>query len=190
MKNALQLKISLAGIKPLIWRRVVVNNDLSLEDMSSVILTIMPWHGGHLHQFTQKEKYYMSPYPEAEYEDDLESMKEYLQTTIGDLLKAEGDFLKFEYDFGDSWMHNISVEKVLPPLEGRRASYVKGKNMAPPDDCGGVYGYAHLKEVMADPNHPEYPETAEWLMMDEDEIFDPTYIGCDSEDIDDMLSEI
>lgn len=183
MKNSLQLKISLAKIKPLIWRRVRINADLSLEEMSEVINTVMPWHGGHLHQFIIKDKCLVMPFPDSE----DESIEEYKDTKIGDLLSKESDFIKYEYDFGDNWIHNISVEKVLPEMKERRAEFIKGKNMAPPEDCGGVEGYERLKEIMSDSNHPEYQQMAEWLGMDEDEEFDPSYIGCDDEDIDDLL---
>ncbi len=187
MKNSVQLKISLAGIKPLIWRRVVINRDLPLAALSSVIQTVMPWSGNHLHQFIVKGSRFVCPYPECEDSEDIGSIEKYESTRVGDLLSEVDDFIKYEYDFGDSWMHNISVEKVLPAIEDRGARYVRGKNMAPPEDCGGTAGYERLKLIMSDYNHPEYGQMANWLGMDAYDEFDPTYIGCDDEDIDEEL---
>ncbi|MFI3321599.1 MAG: plasmid pRiA4b ORF-3 family protein [Rikenellaceae bacterium] len=191
MKYSLQLKISLAGIKPLVWRRVVVNSDISLADFNTVIQSVMPWFGGHLHQFIKDGVCYVAPCEGfIDEQEDSESFELYNNTKVGDLLQKEEDFVKYEYDFGDSWIHNISVEKVLAPLEERKAHYIKGKNMAPPEDCGGAAAYMELKAILSDSSHPQYAEKCEWLGMEEDEIFDPTYIGCDDDDIDDALFEI
>ncbi|HEX6827894.1 MAG TPA: plasmid pRiA4b ORF-3 family protein, partial [Burkholderiales bacterium] len=68
------------------------------------------------------------------------------------------------YDFGDDWFHAIKVEKVLEPEAG--AVYprcVEGGRACPPEDCGGVWGYANMLEALADPKHEEHEEYLEWL---------------------------
>ncbi len=37
-----------------------------------------------------------------------------------------------------------------------------GQNACPPDDSGGVWGYAHMLEVLADPNHEEHDDIMAW----------------------------
>jgi len=82
--------------------------------------------------------------------------------------------LVYEYDFGDGWTHDNLVEKVLPPDPG--VAYprcIAGARACPPEDCGGVWGYADLLDALADPNHELHEEKKEWLGEDFDpEAFD------------------
>ncbi len=187
-RYALQLKISLNGIKPLIWRRVVVNADIGLFELNDIIQTVMQWDNSHLHRFYDKNQVYMMPEETNEmlFPDEVEAYEEAL---LEDVLTKEGQKLKYEYDFGDSWIHDIVVEKILPPIDGHRdAIYIKGKNATPPEDCGGNFGYEHLLEVMRNPKHPEYEDMTEWLGLEEGESYDPTDIGCSVEEINDILA--
>lgn len=170
----LQLKISLNGIKPLIWRRVVVDPSLSLEDMNEVIQVVMPWMGHHMHGFSNKQIDVTVPCEDDIFNDDTD---EYNDLTIGDFFSKEGDKCKYEYDFGDNWEHTILLEKVVEPLEETRAKLITGRNMAPPDDCGGIWGYEHLKEVLQNPEDPEHQDMRDWLNMKDNEEFDPKYFA-------------
>jgi hypothetical protein len=70
----------------------------------------------------------------------------------------------YEYDFGDSWEHVILVEKILSPEPG--ATYpecVKGRRARPPEDVGGIWGYADFLEAIRDPTHPEHESYVEWI---------------------------
>jgi hypothetical protein len=69
----------------------------------------------------------------------------------------------YGYDFGDGWIHDIVVEKLLPPVLGRRRypAVTGGGRACPPEDCGSVSGYYHLLEVLSNPAHPEYEELVE-----------------------------
>lgn len=189
-RYALQLKISLIGVKPLIWRRVVVNSDISLGDLHDVIQTVMLWSDTHLHKFYDKHQTYMMPFDGCEYEDQQEQIEAYEEALVEDILTEKGQHLKYEYDFGDSWIHDILVEEILPPIEGYRdAIFIKGKNATPPEDCGGIWGYERLRKIMANPKDPEYDDMAEWLGLFDEETFDPTDMGSTVDEFNDMLSE-
>ena len=72
--------------------------------------------------------------------------------------------MRYLYDFGDSWEHDIVVEKVGPPEPD--TSYplcLAGKRACPPEDSGGVWGYADLLEALADPASPEHDDMLDWL---------------------------
>jgi Plasmid pRiA4b ORF-3-like protein len=82
---------------------------------------------------------------------------------------------KYLYDFGDSWQHEIEVEKILPPEPGVHYPIcLAGERAGPPEDIGGVWGYANMLEVLADPNHPDREEMLDWpggieiFLVDED----------------------
>jgi Plasmid pRiA4b ORF-3-like protein len=87
-------------------------------------------------------------------------------------------FFKSFYDFGDGWAHRITLEKILPIVPKQAYPLlIKGKGACPPEDCGGVWGFQNLKEVMANPDHEEHEEMLEWL---DDEVFDPNYFDLET----------
>jgi hypothetical protein len=95
-------------------------------------------------------------------------------TTNGKGTPQTKDKIRYTYDFGDDWVHDIMVEKVLD--RDPSAAYPRctgGKRAAPPDDCGGIWGYAELLEVLADPAHPEHEEQLQWLGLADASQFTP-----------------
>ena len=105
--SCLQLKIELAWIKPVIWRRIVVPEAINLHKLHQVIQVVMGWRDCHLHEFIIDGKRYGSPDP---YSDDTFPEE---QTRLGSALENRKSF-KYIYDFGDSWEHRIKLEKTLP----------------------------------------------------------------------------
>ncbi len=72
--------------------------------------------------------------------------------------------MNYVYDFGDYWEHRIKVEKTLAPdPEMELPLCVDGAGATPPEDCGGVPGYAEFVQAMADPDHAEHDNMAEWI---------------------------
>jgi len=157
-----QLKITLRYSKPPIWRRVVVRADMPLDRLHYVIQIAMGWTNSHLHQFVLGRTYYGVP--------DLESDSFGPETldekrhTVADLAPAPKKKFLYEYDFGDSWQHEVLVEKVLAPdATLKHPVCLAGANACPPEDCGGIPGYYDLLEAMADPQHERHEEMKEWL---------------------------
>jgi hypothetical protein len=75
-----------------------------------------------------------------------------------------GTVAKYEYDFGDGWEHEVTLEAIVPRQKGMRyPRCLAGERACPPEDCGGVGGYENLFTVMGDPSHEEYASTLEWL---------------------------
>lgn len=156
-----QIKVTLKGFRPPIWRRLQVPSDIRLSDLHDVIQVAMGWTNSHLHQFYDGESYYGVPTGDAF--DDLEMQNE-ARYHLNQLAPEPKDKLVYEYDFGDSWTHEILVEKVLPVDPA--ATYpvcLTGRRACPPEDCGGVWGYAELLEALADPEHPEHEEMTDWV---------------------------
>ena len=168
-----QLKITLRGVaKPPVWRRIAVPATLPLDLLHEVIQQAMGWEDGHLHMFSTPRRDYGSPDPELGHADER-------GVTVAGVLARTGATMLYTYDFGDGWEHDIVLEKVLPhdPVVG--VSCLAGKGACPPEDCGGAWGYASLKEALADPTHEEYEDLLDWLGLDSATDFDPARFSLD-----------
>ena len=88
---------------------------------------------------------------------------------VKEYLIIKGDKMLYTYDFGDSWEHVITVEKVEPILKSEKYPIcIKGKGNCPPEDCGGLWGYYELLNTIKDKKHPEHEEMIEWIGEDYD----------------------
>lgn len=153
-----QLKITLQRIEPPIWRRLLVPGFVSLEYLHQMIQAVMPWLDYHLHHFQVGKTFYAVPHPDAyvEYVDSSD-------TELSSVLVSEGDKLVYEYDFGDSWTHEISLERIVKPDPGILYPIcVAGERACPPEDCGGPTGYGLMLEALADPMHEEHESYKVW----------------------------
>lgn len=165
-----QLKITLMGSDPAIWRRVVVPANLKLNRFHDVIQRIMPWTDSHLHHFivgnvrkrgSELTYYGMVNLDFADPDDQTLNEKKF---TLADLASAEKTKIIYEYDFGDGWEHEILVEKILPPdANFTKIVCLAGENACPPDDCGGIGGYYNLLDVLAHPEAPDHEDLKEWI---------------------------
>ena len=148
------LRIKLNNAPLPIWREFKVPSNVTLEFLSFIINELMGWEGIHLHEFKQKDTLYKNT---ACLKQDADmgfffSRVEKRDTndyTIADLLKEKGDRIKYEYDFGDSWEHDLWLKgtREYSPEEPRGIVVVKGTGACPPEDCGGVWGYGELLEL-------------------------------------------
>ncbi len=167
-----QMKVTLRGSRPPIWRRLEISADTSLEELHSIVQTAFGWTNSHLHQFMINHQYYSLP--EFELDEYSTKVGDESRVRLDELsLKPKSKFI-YEYDFGDSWEHEIVLEKVLDKAEA--VSYPRcsgGKRAGPPEDCGGVWGYERLQHVIKDPQDPEHEQMKEWLEGE----FDPEYFN-------------
>jgi hypothetical protein len=157
-----QLKITLKWSKPAIWRRVVVRSDMKLNRLHTVIQVVMPWTNSHLHQFIVGQTYYGLPDPN--FEDFGSELLNEKSHTVADIAPGPKKKFIYEYDFGDGWLHEVVVEKSLPPdASFKHPVCLAGANACPPDDCGGMGGYYRLLEVLANRKHPEHKDLKAWI---------------------------
>ncbi len=154
-----QLKVTLKRIKPPIWRRIEVKGDISLYRLHRILQIVMGWGEYHLYEFAVGGRNFGEPDPEMGLE--IESSRRMKLTEIVPVPRRR---LNYTYDFGDNWEHEVLVEKIVPAEAGvRYPRCTGGKRACPPEDCGGVWGYEHLLEVLADPQDPEHDEMLEWV---------------------------
>lgn len=154
-----QLKVSLKGAKPPIWRRVLVGDDVTLRRLHNILQAACGWTNSHLHEFIVGGARYGRTDPD--WPDDMRSD---MRKRLSGLGLAEGDKLEYIYDFGDWWEHTILVEAIRPREGGEVLPVcMAGRRAFPPEDCGGTWGYQELLAVLADPSDPEHEHMKEWV---------------------------
>ena len=160
-----QLKVVLLDSKQPVWRQLQVPGDASLDWLHAVLQVAIGWTNSHLHQFRVGEDCYSDTrHYFAEFEDDPEILEE-RKFTLQQIAPREQDIFGYQYDFGDSWEHEITVDKILPTdaAAARTALCLNGARACPPEDCGGVWGYENLLKILKNRKHPEHQSMNEWL---------------------------
>ena len=167
-----QFKITLLEVMPPIWRRIQVRN-CTLDKLHERIQTAMGWTNSHLYQFVINGERYGDPQLIDEPSDDYYCVDS-TATQIGDVLPKSGERFPFryEYDFGDSWHHEIVFEGRLQSTKGTRYPVcIEGERACPPEDVGGVGGYAEYLQVLADVNDGRHEEMLRWRGKFDSEAF-------------------
>jgi hypothetical protein len=165
-KEIIQMKISLDGIRPQIWRRFIVESLISLENLHEIIQIVMGWENCHLYSFS------------------IGGEEVSKKMTFKALGLREKDMIGYLYDFGDNWEHTIVVEKIASSdkkIETPRC--ITGSCNCPPEDCGSVPGYVDIVEAMKKPKTRKAREYIEWL----GDIYYPAQF--DIKEINDNLKE-
>ena len=166
--HAMQFKVTLMGIKPPIWRRLQIPCTNSFWDLHVAIQDSMGWLDCHLHQFTMPDPLTLDSVTFG-IPDDYGIAGDPVvipgwEVPIAAFFTLLNRKARYDYDFGDSWKHSVVLEKIFPLEKGREFPVcVGGRRACPPEDCGGVWGYQRLLEVLLDPNHEEYSETSQWV---------------------------
>jgi len=160
-----EFKIILLGTKPPSWRRLQVPGDANLGWLHAVIQVAMGWTNSHLHHFLTSDARYADPRHTEDAGFGGEPDRDESKAKLEQIAPHERVQFGYEYDFGDSWEHEITVEKILPDAAtaGTIALCLEGARACPPEDCGGIWGYAELLKTLKNPKHPEHKTMKEWL---------------------------
>lgn len=166
-----------------VWRTVEVPSDILLPELHQVIQTAMGWWNEHLHQFMKGKVYYMS---KDSVKENMNfgmcnvDMLAYEKIHLSELLVKKGEQLKYEYDFGDSWFHTITLleHRSYTEDESHQPKLIAGENACPPEDCGGIFGYQGVVEATKHKRSERYKELKDWLGEDFDPyLFDKNKTG-------------
>lgn len=161
-RTVYQLKVTLLDIDPPIWRRLLAPSNAPLAKLHKIIQRAMGWEDSHLHQFMVGKQIYGTADPDA-WGGGPKILSERSHTLEQVASRARMKLI-YEYDFGDSWRHEILVEKVVPVDPGARYPVcLEGARACPPEDCGGPPGYEDLLLALSDPSHPEHADIIDWL---------------------------
>lgn len=160
-----ELKVALKEIRPQIWRVIQVPSDTNLRRMHKILQTAMGWQNYHLYIFTMDGNRYSEPNSDWDVMDSR-------MLTLNKIFEGGKTSFQYEYDMGDSWMHEITLKKKIES-DNTKLACIGGAQACPPEDCGGVPGYYQLLEAIADPKNEEHEAMIEWVGKDYDpEAFD------------------
>ncbi len=166
-----EMKVSIKGAKPAIWRRFRVPGNITFYKLHRVLQEVMGWSNYHLYEFRIGELLLGEPDPE--FSREIRSAR---RVKLGEILIRETAKFTYIYDFGDGWEHEVAVEGILSSNEElRHPVCVGGERACPPEDCGGTGGYSDLLRIICNPAHKKYEEMMEWL----DSEFDPECFDVD-----------
>jgi hypothetical protein len=154
-----QLRIELKHSKPLIWRRVLVPENVTLAKLHGILQWTMGWTGGHRHEYTIGPCRYATP--EEDWPDD-EPLIDERRVRLNKLVEHGNRRLIYIYDLGDYWEHIVKVEDIVVP-QGAPVRCLGGENACPPQDVGGAPGYAEFLEAIDDPAHEDHIRLLHWV---------------------------
>ena len=189
-----QFKIKIEGLsKPPVWRKVEVPASFTFLQFHNVIQTIFGWENAHLWNFEPRRKANCR-FPEFSIEepDEYRVCWDYTERMVASETTLDRIFpvfkeLVYTYDYGDDWTHSITLEGIVDDTRPC-AICTRGKGATPPEDCGGIWGYADLKNAFEEHDDERLESYREWLGLDKDEVWDP-YSFCPKE-LEDINTEL
>ena len=156
-----QLRIELNEVQPIVWRRLLVPENVTLVKLNSILYQTMGWHGGHLHEYVVGRMHYGIP------DDDwpaAEPMVDERRVRLNTLVEAGARRFTYLYDFGDNWDHTVKIEDLVMPMPDiARIRCIAGENACPPEDVGGPNAYFDFLAAIKDPAHEEHTSMAQWI---------------------------
>lgn len=157
-QTVFEFKVTLADVEPSVSRHLLVPGSITLGKLHDIFQASMGWTNSHLHSFEIGAERF-GPLDDDDPEGEIDEAGVSVLSAIG-----THETFVYEYDLGDSWIHNVVVERVSRLGRGlKHAVCLGGENACPPEDCGGSRGYRHLLEVLADPTDPEYRDLFDWI---------------------------
>ena len=133
-----QLRLVLAGVSPMIWRRLLVSSGTNIAQLHAYVQIAFDWTGEHLHRFHIHGKDYGIAYRGGLTFDD--NPRDVLLSRFR--LHARETFC-YEYDFTARWRVDIRMEAILPRDQQQHKLPVctAGRGAGPGEEYGGALAY-------------------------------------------------
>lgn len=185
-KHAYRLLVKLEASEPTVWRLISVPGQMTLADLDRIIQAAMGWTNSHMHLFVIDGNLY--GLPDDEWIDDKPVLPDD-EFTLDEVLGKSTQSFLHEYDLGDGWHHDVTVQAVELADEDRNGwpMCLAGANACPPEDVGGLGGYEEFLQAISDPSHDQHDAMRRWCGG----LFDPKGFDLNSANraIRDWLSE-
>lgn len=167
MTTLYRLQITLQDAPVTINRTIEVPDTLSLNQLHMVLQAAMGWQNAHLYHFEQGKHLWTHPAyvdPYFDIDSDFEQVPD-VEVVLSMLLQKVGDRLQYLYDFGDHWAHEIKLIAIAKRdyTVDQALSLVAAEGACPPEDVGGVPGYAQMLEAFAGEDSEELADYQRWL---------------------------
>ncbi len=162
------LEVRLARIQPRIKRTLQISAGVHLHTLHRALQAVMGWQNQHEYEFVHRGRRVGERHPSAAL-FDVDSRRVRLWT----MLLFPGDALSYLYDFGDHWIHRVTLQKVTrQPCKIPQCT--AGQRACPQEDCGGVSAHMDMTDALSRPDSEEYTQWIRWLPGPYDpEKFDP-----------------
>lgn len=201
--KAVQIKVTLQLKNFRVWRRLIVPVHLTFRQLHQTLQIAFGWQNYHLHEFyifdniestvdESKSNIYHSAFhrygkktiaiivsdeEELAYGDEI-PMKLDTKTLLKEYFPTY-QTVKYIYDFGDDWRHDIEVEAFIDDYEKNYPMCLEGEGKTPPEDVGGEHGYEAFLNILADKNHPDHDHMVAWGQSQEYKAFDISDVNLD-----------
>jgi hypothetical protein len=167
-RRVLVFRIELVLAPRPVWRRIAVPEGYSFWDLHVAIQDAMGWRDCHLHLFTidhpgRGERAYFG-IPESTHYHGAREIRPGWEWRVAEWFREDHAPALYTYDFGDDWQHEVALEQQAQPDPAvLYPRCLAGEGAGPPENCGGVQGYAELLAALSDPDDPDHAEYREWL---------------------------
>lgn len=172
--GALQFYIELVDSEPRVWRRILVPIESSLHKLHLAFQGAMGWENSHLYLFSESgfdsKLQYTYPLDDSDQVPTI-VQKDARRVLVKKVFNQSQSRLQYIYDYGDYWTHHVLFEKYVDEEIGCPIC-IEGGGACPPEDCGGIRGYQHMREIFKLPEHPEQEEYRQWLGLEKGENWD------------------
>ena len=169
-RRYLELEITLRYTDPKVWRRIQLPETATFAALHDAIQTSFGWEDCHLWEFRETGRRGAAictgtdPFGYSHSVDDDAPNASALRLSAW--FRAKGDKCDYIYDFGDGWVHQIKLRKIITSQERFKRRLIAGQLQGPPEDCGGPPGYERCCEVVLsgeDPWGEDVEDLLEWL---------------------------
>jgi len=174
------LHLSVVGVAPPVWRRLVVRESMWLSRLHDSIQVLFDWFDYQTHAFNLDDLRFGNPLKR-----DALTIEDDRDVTLADLDLEHRTRFTYGYHFGEGWQVDIKVEKTGTPQKGVHYPLCTGGERAgPPEDCGGVEAFHDMLACIKEPHTELGREWLEWLGPD----YDPD--SCDVEKMNKALKKL
>ncbi len=160
-----EIKVELEYTSPLVWRTFQVYDSINMLEFHRILQVVMGWMNSHLFCFEQKNLIIQEDDEDGFFEMTDRKFLSAQKTKLRKILSAKGHTCWYLYDFGDSWKHKLTLKRILSEedVEFRIPRCIAGENACPPEDCGGIFDFEHLKQTLSDPEDENHLDILHWL---------------------------